>query len=613
MKKISNLIKILTCGSVDDGKSTFIGRLLKDTDNILLDQKESLKNLSKKFGTQGKEVDYALLVDGLESEREQGITIDVAYRYLNIGNTRYVLADSPGHEQYTRNVITAASNCDLAIVLVDIKKGLSQQTFRHIRILSLIGIKHLIIAVNKMDLIKYDKSHFEEVERKISLFTKKLHFKSLKCIPISALKGDNIFLKSKKLKWYKGNSVFNYIEKLDILKTREKNKNKFYLPVQLVQKKGQNTRLYYGNIYSGLIHKNQIINILPSKEPAKIKNIYYLDKKITQASQDMAVAIELNKQIDVSRGDIISSTNSFVKIADQFQAKIFITHNINFSKGREYIIRIHNKETKVQILNIKNKINVDNGNELAVNKLNRNDIGTIEFKSFEKLPYANFDDDKKISVFILIDPQTYETVAAGTISFALRRSDNIFLQKTKVNKSDRAKLLNQRPICLWLTGLSGSGKTTIAVALEKRLNQLGKLTYILDGDNIRLGINKDLGFAERDRIENIRRISEIAKLMVDTGVMVIVAAISPFEKDRAIARSLFKNKEFIEIFVNTPRAVCERRDVKGLYKKYKQGLIKNFTGQDSVYENPKCAELEFDTSKEKLEYIINKTVKYLDL
>jgi bifunctional enzyme CysN/CysC len=613
LKKIVNLIKILTCGSVDDGKSTFIGRLLKDTDSILLDQKESLKSLSKKFGTQGKEIDYALLVDGLESEREQGITIDVAYRYLNIGNTRYVLADSPGHEQYTRNVITAASNCDLAIVLVDIKKGLSQQTFRHIRILSLIGIKHLILAVNKMDLVQYNKSLFEEVEKKFFLFTKKLDFNSLKCFPVSALKGDNIFLKSKKLKWYKGPSIFNYIERLNILKKKEKNKNNFYLPVQLVQRKGQNTRLYFGNIYSGLVRKNQTINLLPSKEFAKIKDIYFLDKKVKQASQDMAVAIELNKQIDVSRGDIISSTKSFINIADQFQAKIFITNNVNFSKGREYIIRIHNKETKIQILNVKNKIDIDNGNELAVNKLVRNDIGTIEFKSFEKIAYADFDDDKKISVFILIDPETYETIAAGTISFALRRSDNIFLQKTKVNKSDRAKLLNQKPICLWLTGLSGSGKTTIAVALEKRLSQLGKLTYILDGDNIRLGINKDLGFAEKDRIENIRRISEIAKLMVDSGLIVMVAAISPFAKDRVIARSLFKDKEFVEIFVNTPRIVCEKRDAKGLYKKYKQGLIKNFTGQDSIYENPKNPDLEFDTSKEKLEDIIDRIIKYLAL
>ena len=613
MKKIINLIKILTCGSVDDGKSTFIGRLLKDTNSILLDQKESLKSLSKKFGTQGKEIDYALLVDGLESEREQGITIDVAYRYLNIGNTRYILADSPGHEQYTRNVITAASNCNLAIVLVDIKKGLSKQTFRHIRILSLIGIKHLVLAVNKMDLVQYNKFLFEEVEKKFFLFTKKLNFNSLKCFPISALKGDNIFLKSKKLKWYKGPSIFNYIEKLNILKKKEENKNNFYLPVQLVQRKGQNTRLYFGNINSGSVRKNQVISLLPSKEFAKIKNIYYLDKKIKQASQDMAVAIELNKQIDVSRGDIISSTKSFINIADQFQAKIFITNNVNFSKGREYIIRIHNKETKIQILNVKNKIDIDNGNKLAVNKLVRNDIGTIEFKSFEKLVYADFSDDKKISVFILIDPETYETVAAGTISFALRRSDNIFLQKTKINKSDRAKLLNQKPICLWLTGLSGSGKTTIAVGLEKRLNQSGKLTYILDGDNIRLGINKDLGFTEKDRIENIRRISEIAKLMVDSGLIVVVATISPFAKDRAIARSLFKNKEFVEIFVNTPKIICAKRDVKGLYKKYKQGLIKNFTGQDSIYENPKSPDLEFDTSKEKLEDIIDKITKYLAL
>ena len=613
MKKIVNLIKILTCGSVDDGKSTFIGRLLKDTGSILSDQKESLKNLSKKFGTQGKEIDYALLVDGLAAEREQGITIDVAYRYLNVGNTRYILADSPGHEQYTRNVITAASNCDLAIVLVDIKKGLSQQTFRHIRILSLIGIKHIIIALNKMDLVKYAKLPFQQVEKKILLFTQTLKFQTQKCIPISALKGDNILLKSKKLKWYKGFSVFDHIKKLNILKIKQKNKNSFYLPVQLVQKKGHNTRLYYGNIYSGSVRKNQIINMLPSQEMAKVQSIYHLNKKIFHATEDMAVAIELNKQIDVSRGDIISSINSSVKIADQFQAKVFITSNINFSKSREYIIRIHNKETKIQILNIKNKINIDNGNELAVNKLTRNDIGTIEFKSFEKLAYDNFGNDKKIAVFILIDPETYETVAAGTISFALRRSDNIFLQKTKVNKSNRAKLLNQKPICLWLTGLSGSGKTTIAVALEKKLSQLGKLTYILDGDNIRLGINKDLGFTERDRIENIRRISEIAKLMVDSGLIVIVAAISPFAKDRGIARSLFKDKEFLEIFVNTPREVCEKRDVKGLYKKYKQGLIKNFTGQDSIYENPKNPDLEFDTSKEKLEHILDKIKKYLAL
>ena len=613
MKKIVNLIKILTCGSVDDGKSTFIGRLLKDTGSILSDQKESLKNLSKKFGTQGKEIDYALLVDGLAAEREQGITIDVAYRYLNVGNTRYILADSPGHEQYTRNVITAASNCDLAIVLVDIKKGLSQQTFRHIRILSLIGIKHIIIALNKMDLVKYAKLPFQQVEKKILLFTQTLKFQTQKCIPISALKGDNILLKSKKLKWYKGFSVFDHIKKLNILKIKQKNKNSFYLPVQLVQKKGHNTRLYYGNIYSGSVRKNQIINMLPSQEMAKVQSIYHLNKKIFHATEDMAVAIELNKQIDVSRGDIISSINSSVKIADQFQAKVFITGNINFSKSREYIIRIHNKETKIQILNIKNKINIDNGNELAANKLTRNDIGTIEFKSFEKLAYDNFGNDKKIAVFILIDPETYETVAAGTISFALRRSDNIFLQKTKVNKSDRAKLLNQKPTCLWLTGLSGSGKTTIAVALEKKLSQLGKLTYILDGDNIRLGINKDLGFTERDRIENIRRISEIAKLMVDSGLIVIVAAISPFAKDRGIARSLFKDKEFLEIFVNTPREVCEKRDVKGLYKKYKQGLIKNFTGQDSIYENPKNPDLEFDTSKEKLEHILDKIKKYLAL
>jgi len=611
--KKKNIVKILTCGSVDDGKSTFIGRLLKDTNSILLDQKETLKSLSKKFGTQGKEIDYALLVDGLESEREQGITIDVAYRYLNIKNTRYILADSPGHEQYTRNVITAASNCHVAIVLVDAKKGLSQQTFRHIRILSLIGIKHLILAINKMDLVKYDQNIFSEIENKFFSFSKKLNFTSLKCIPISALRGDNIFLKSKKLKWYKGPSVFNYIEKLNFFKDKEKIKDNFYYPVQLVQRKAANSRLYFGDVYSGSVKKNQTVYILPSKEITKVKNIYYLDRKIKKVDKGMSVAIELNNSVDVSRGDVISVNTSFLNVADQFQAKIFITNNISLSKGREYIIRIHNKETKIQILNIKNKIDIDSGNELSANKLIRNDIGTIEFKSFERLVCSNFENDKKISVFILIDPETYETIAAGTISFSLRRSDNIFLQKTKVNQLDRSKLLNQKPVCLWLTGLSGSGKTTIAVALEKKLNQLGKLTYILDGDNIRLGINKDLGFLEKDRIENIRRISEIAKLIVDCGIIVIVAVISPFAKDRVIARSLFKNKEFIEIFVNTPKEVCEKRDTKGLYKKYKKGLIKNFTGQDSVYEKPINPELEFDTNKEKLEDIVNQIIKNLSL
>ena len=608
MKKI---IKILICGSVDDGKSTFLGKFLKDTNNIFFDQEQSLKKISNKYGTQGSKIDYALLLDGLEAEREQGITIDVAYRYVDFFNTRFVLIDSPGHEQYTRNVITAASNCDIALVLVDISRGLTDQTYRHLRILDLIGIEDVIIAINKIDLTKNKTfKKFSSIKKKIIFFCKRLKFKNLKFFPISALNGDNIIFKSSSTKFFNGGSIFHYIKKININKRYIKN---FLFSVQLVRRKNINTRLYYGTINSGVVKNNNLIKILPSNKQAKIVNIYYLKNKIKTATQGMPVALELDKQIDISRGDIFCDNQNNIIIANAFQAKVFITGNLPLLKGREYIIRIHNKESKILISKIKNRLDILTGNDLAASQLKKNDIGVVEFKSYEDLPVTEPEKFNDFSRFILIDKDTFETVAAGFIIFVLRKSQNIFFQKTNINKKDRIKLINQKPYCIWFTGLSGSGKSTLANVLEKKLYLFGKLTYLLDGDNLRLGINSDLGFLEADRVENIRRVAQIAKILVDSAMIVLVSTISPYKKDRDYARSLFNHNEFIEIFVNTPIEICEKRDPKNLYDKYKKGKIKNLTGKDSQYEEPLNPELIFDTSKENVDTIIKKIMNFIKI
>lgn len=594
--------KIVTCGSVDDGKSTLIGRIIFETNNILDDQKTKLKNLSNRYGTTGSKLDYALLLDGLQDEREQGITIDVAHRYINYKNNRLVFHDSPGHHQYTRNVVTAASNCDIAILLVDAKKGVLDQTKRHLKILNFLEIKNIIFAINKIDLIKYNKQKFELIKKKIEgLVTDTKNQKNF-FIPTSALHGENIASKSRKINWYKGKSVLDTINSIKIKNIHNKN----YFTIQHVHRPNRQIRNFLGNL-NGSLKVKQTIKVLPSGNTSSIKNIFHNFNKVKNLKNSYA-ALDLAKQVDITKGDIITdANNSDIQTGNAFNAEVVITSEDKIIRGREYLIRIHNKLSKITVLNIKKAFDFNKNKEISKNELELNDIGQIEFSSNDLLTFSGT--IKELKNFVLIDELTFSVVCSGKINFALRRSANIFKTEGKINKKVRSKIKKQTPKCLWLTGLSGSGKSTIAQALEKKLVQNGKHTYILDGDNLRLGINKNLGFSPADRAENIRRVAELSKLMVDAGLIVIVAVIAPFEKDRQFAKSLFEEDEFYEIYVNTPLSVCIKRDPKKLYKKSKS--VKGFSkiGLTSGYEKPKNPFLKIDTSKEETSKSVNKIIK----
>ncbi len=598
--------KIVTCGSVDDGKSTLIGKIICETNNILNDQKIKLKKLSTRYGTTGSKLDLALLLDGLQDEREQGITIDVAHRYINYKNQRLIFHDSPGHQQYTRNVVTAASNCEIAIVLIDAKKGVLEQTKKHIQILDFLEIKNIIFAINKIDTINYNKNKFEKIKNHLEklLIEKKLIKKFY--IPTSALKGDNIVLKSKKIKWYKGKSIIDTIASIKINKLKTNN----YLSIQHVHRPNRKIRNFFGNL-QGSFKSKQKIKILPSGHITSIKNIFHNLTKVKKLSNSYA-SFDLEKEIDISKGDIITTQdNKSILSGNIFNADVVVISD-KIIPGREYRIRIHNKISKVTVLKVKNLKNFYQSKESKKkNELNLNDIGEIELSSNESLVYSNSDNNLNLNKFILIDEVTFEVVGAGKINFALRRSGNIFKTEGKINKSIRSMIKRQKSKCVWLTGLSGSGKSTIAHALEQRLVKENKHTYVLDGDNLRLGINKNLGFSSSDRTENIRRVAEISKLMVDAGLIVIVAVISPFEKDRNFAKSLFEKNEFYEIFINTPLKVCIKRDPKKLYKKSK--IIKDFNkiGLTSGYEEPKNPFITIDTSKESISRSINKLMEHI--
>ena len=599
-----DLKKIVTCGSVDDGKSTLIGRIIYETKNILDDQKLKLKKLSSRYGTTGSKLDFALLLDGLQDEREQGITIDVAHRYINYKNQRLVFHDSPGHHQYTRNVVTAASNCQIAILLVDSKKGVLEQTIRHIKILEFLEIKNIIFAINKIDTIKYNKNKFENIKKNLDRFLKnKIDIKKF-YIPTSALIGDNVVSRSKKIKWYKGKSILDTI----IAINNKKFNTHSYLSVQNIHRPNRQIRNFLGNL-QGSLKVNQQVKILPSENITTIKSIFHNLKKVKKLSNSYA-SLDLNKQIDISKGDIIVPLNDkSIMNGNAFNADVVITFSEKLIPGREYLIRIHNKISKVTILKIKKNNDISQVKNKNINELDLNETGQIEFSSNEQLAYSIDDKAPGLKNFILIDELSFAVVCAGKINFELRRSGNIFKTEGKINKVIRSKIKRQKPKCIWFTGLSGSGKSTIAQALEKKLSQNNKHTYVLDGDNLRLGINKNLGFSAADRAENIRRVAEISKLMVDAGLIVIVAVISPFEKDRAFAKSLFQKNEFYEIFVNTPLKVCMKRDPKNLYKKTKS--IKNFStiGLTGSYEQPKNPFLKIDTSKEDISTSINKIIK----
>ena len=603
-----NLLRFITCGSVDDGKSTLIGRMLYESQMIFDDQVASLKNDSKKYGTQGENIDFALLVDGLSAEREQGITIDVAYRFFSSSKRKFIVADTPGHEQYTRNMATGASTAELAILLVDARNGILTQTKRHSFIVSLLGIKNIVLAINKMDLVNYDKNIYEKISSEYKLFSKKLNFKNIQSIPISALKGDNIHKKSKYMKWYNDKTLFDYLE---TTKTKIQSSDSFVLPVQSVNRPNLNFRGYSGTIAEGKIRKGDELISLPSNQKVKVKDIFVGERSLKTASLKQSITLTIDKEIDTSRGDILCSKNSTVDMADQFNMNVIWMSEDKGFTGRTYLAKIHNISTSIKIMNIKKIYDVNTLEFAAGNELKLNDVAEISISFNKTVPFSTFKENKILGSLIIIDPINNQTIGMGMINFSLRRSQNIQLQNLTINKNLREKINGHKGQVLWMTGLSGSGKSTIANELEKILYSQGKKTYILDGDNIRHGLNKDLGFTDKDRVENIRRVAEVAKLMCDAGLIVITAFISPFRLEREMARSLFEKNDFKEIYISTPLKVAEKRDPKGLYKKARQGKIPNFTGIDSIYEKPTNPELEIDTSKVSLSKAVKKILNII--
>ncbi len=604
-----NLLRFITCGSVDDGKSTLIGRMLYESQMIFDDQVASLKNDSKKYGTQGENIDFALLVDGLSAEREQGITIDVAYRFFSSSKRKFIVADTPGHEQYTRNMATGASTAELAILLVDARNGILTQTKRHSFIVSLLGIKNIILAINKMDLVNYDKNIYEKISSEYKLFSKKLDFKNIQSIPISALKGDNIHKKSKYMKWYNDKTLFDYLE---TSKTKIQSSDSFVLPVQSVNRPNLNFRGYSGTIAEGKIRKGDELISLPSNQKVKVKDIFVGERSLKTASFKQSITLTIDREIDTSRGDILCSKNSSVDVADQFNMNVIWMSEDKGFTGRTYLAKIHNISTSIKIMSIKKIYDVNTLEFAAGNELKLNDVAEISISFNKTVPFSTFKKNKILGSLIIIDPINNQTMGMGMINFSLRRSQNIQLQKLTINKNLREKMNGHKGQVLWMTGLSGSGKSTIANELEKILYSQGKKTYILDGDNIRHGLNKDLGFTDKDRVENIRRVAEVAKLMCDAGLIVITAFISPFRLEREMARSLFEKNDFREIYISTPLKVAEKRDPKGLYKKARQGKIPNFTGIDSIYEKPTNPDLEIDTSKVSLSKAIKKILNIIN-
>ncbi|MGN2242370.1 sulfate adenylyltransferase subunit CysN [Frateuria sp. GZRR33] len=588
-----SLLRFITCGSVDDGKSTLLGRLLYDTKLLFDDQLAALEGDSLRHGTQNGELDFALLVDGLSAEREQGITIDVAYRFFSTDKRKFIVADCPGHEQYTRNMATGASTADLAVVLVDARKGLMTQTRRHTYICSLLGIRHVLLAVNKMDLVDYAQSTFKRIESDYRLVAAQMGIENVTAIPLSALAGENVSSRSQVMGWYNGPSLLEHLETVQV--ERVTSKLGFRMPVQWVCRPNQNFRGYAGQVVAGSIAPGDEIVALPSGVRSRVARLVTADGDLPRAAAGDAVAIQLEDERDISRGDVIASISSPPQVADQFAAHLLWMDASALLPGRPYWMKIGARMVTAQVTEIKHRVDVNTQEKRAAKRLELNEVGFCNLSLDHAIAFESYEDCRELGAFILIDRQTNATVAAGTLNFALRRADNIHWQHTDVDRVARARIKGQTPACLWFTGLSGSGKSTIANVVEKRLHAMGYHTYMLDGDNVRHGLNRDLGFTDEDRVENIRRVAEVAKLMVDAGLIVMVSFISPFRSERGMARSLFENGEFREVFVDTPLEVCAQRDPKGLYAKAKAGQIRNFTGIDSPYERPENPEMHLDT------------------
>jgi bifunctional enzyme CysN/CysC len=590
------MLRFITCGSVDDGKSTLIGRLLYDSKMIFEDQLDALTADSKKVGTQGQEIDFALLVDGLAAEREQGITIDVAYRFFNTEKRKFIVADCPGHEQYTRNMVTGASTADLAVILIDARKGVLVQTRRHSYLCHLIGIKNLVLAVNKMDLVDYDQDVFDEIVRDYAEFAQGIGISSFTAMPISGFKGDNITSSSENTPWYKGPSLIEHLETVEVLSSVDADKP-FRLPVQWVNRPNLDFRGFSGLIATGGIKPGDAIRVLPSGKTSTVTSVVTLDGKLDEAVAGQSVTLTFADEIDCSRGDVIASADNPPQAADQFESTIVWLNDEPLHVGRAYWLKLGTQTVSATIREPKYTVNVNTMEHAACKTLELNAIGVAELSTDKPVVFEAYADNRALGGFILVDKLTNATVAAGMLHFSLRRAQNVHWQAVDISRDAHAGLKNQKPAVLWFTGLSGSGKSTIANLVEKKLHRMNRHTFLLDGDNVRHGLNKDLGFTEADRIENIRRVGEVAKLMTDAGLIVITAFISPFRAEREMVRAMLPEGEFVEVFIDTPLSVAEERDVKGLYKKAREGQLKNFTGIDSPYEAPAAAEIRIDTTK----------------
>ena len=594
-----DLLRFITCGSVDDGKSTLIGRMLYEAQMIFEDQVTTLQSDSKKVGTQGADIDFALLVDGLAAEREQGITIDVAYRFFNTDRRKFIVADTPGHEQYTRNMVTGASTADVAIILIDASQGVLTQTRRHSFIASLLGIEHVVLAVNKMDLVGYSQDRFNTICEEYEALRKHLAFKSITPIPLSALKGDNVIERSGTMGWYQGPTLLGFLETVDI---RDRlNQHAFRFPVQWVNRPNADFRGFSGTVVAGSIKPGDEIRALPSGQIAAIDRVVLSTNDLDQAVTDQAVTLTLDREIDLSRGDLIVAADAPCEVSDQFEAELVWMDNEPGYVGRRYSFQLGTSQANASLTDIKFKYDVNTFEQLSGRELAFNEIANVQITLDAEIPFEAYTTCPGLGAFVLIDRYTNATVAAGMIRFALRRSSNVHRQALSVDRAAREKLSGHRGRVAWLTGLSGSGKSTIANAAEKILHEQGYRTYILDGDNVRHGLSKDLGFTVADRVENIRRIAEVAKLMLDAGVIVLTAFISPFRDERDMAKSLFEPDDFLEVFVDTPLAVAEERDPKGLYKKARSGELPNFTGIDSEYQPPKNPSLVLTTDGRTVE------------
>jgi len=587
------LLRFITCGSVDDGKSTLIGRLLYDSKLVFDDHLSALESDSKKVGTQDDELDFALLVDGLAAEREQGITIDVAYRFFSTDTRKFIVADTPGHEQYTRNMVTGASTADVAVILVDARKGVLTQTRRHSFLTSLLGIRKVALAVNKLDLVGYSQRVFTSVEADYRAFAAEIGLHEVVGIPIAALHGDNVTAPSANMPWYRGPTLLDYLETVPV--DVDQLQGPLRLPIQLVNRPNPDFRGFSGRLVSGSVSPGDRVRVVPGGGESTVARVVTRDGDLPVAVTGQSVTLTLTEEIDASRGDVLASADSPPAVADQFEAHVIWMSEVEMLPGRSHLLKIGSKTVGVTIAKPKYKVNVNTLDHMAATSLTLNEIGVCNINLDQPIPFDPYTTNREMGGFILIDRLTFNTVGAGLLHFALRRSENIHWQAVEVNKQAHADLKSQKPCVVWFTGLSGAGKSTIANLVEKKLHALGRHTYLLDGDNVRHGLNRDLGFTEADRVENIRRVAEVARLMVDAGLIVLVSFISPFRAERQAARKLMAPAEFCEVFVDTPIHVAEERDPKGLYKKARRGELAHFTGIDSPYEPPQRPEIRVDT------------------